>query len=502
MQNDKATRLTRRHFLMLSTALGAGTVFGCGSAAENAPLAPRITPPSGPNATLEVRMAENIVDGSTFFHRSYNGLIGGPVLRAKPGETYRLRLINSLPPNTDVAHPADINIPHEFNTTNLHSHGFHVSPNGESDNVFLSIKPGETFEYFYEIPEDHPAGTFFYHPHKHGAVAMQMFSGMGGMIIIEGDIDRVPEIAAAKEVPFVINELQKNAEGRVPEYTEKGAFKSTFRTFTVNGESKPVFRIRPGEVQRFRVLNAGVAWTIPFEVEGHSQHVIAFDGITYPRTVEGNVEILSPANRFDFLLRGGAPGTYKIFKQPYQQANPAFGRIAETPQVHLADLVVEGDPVTDMGIPTTLPNPVSLPDILPSEITGRRTVVYASQFNSGGPSPEFPDNFTVDGQRFLPNRVDQLVELGAVEEWTLTNPVDDTEHPFHIHVNPFQVVAINGTPVTPRWQDTVILPRMGEVTIRTRFEDFTGLFVNHCHILAHEDLGMMQNVMVVDPRES
>ena len=451
---------------------------------------------SGLDAVLEVRMAESMVGGVPFRHRSYNGMLGGPLFRVRPGQTWRVRVSNLLEANPDSGHQPDPNIPHHFNTTNLHTHGFHVDPGGVSDNVFLRIEPGEFVDYVFEIPANHPAGTYWYHPHKHGAATVQMFSGMAGMIIMEGDIDQVPEIAAAKEVPFIIQDLQINPEGEVPDYTSKRAFKQDWRVVTVNGQVRPAFRIRPGEIQRFRTLNSTVAWTTPLEVEGHTMHGLAFDGLTYPSVQEVQTERLAPGNRFDFLLRGGEPGIYRIVKKQYQQASPAFGPISATPEVHLANLVVEGDPVTDMGLPTTLPA-VDLPDILPSEVTNQRTVVYKTEFDNGGPSPEFPDNYTIDGMRFDPNHVGQTVALGAVEEWTITNPIDDTEHPFHIHVNPFQVVAINGQPVTPRWQDTVILPRGGSATIRTRFEDFKGKFVNHCHMLGHEDLGMMQVVEVV-----
>jgi len=103
-----------------------------------------------------------------------------------------------------------------------------------------------------------------------------------------------------------------------------------------------------------------------------------------------------------------------------------------------------------------------------------------------------------DGQLGEHDRVDQRVTLGATEEWVLRNTSSDT-HPFHIHVNDFQVVSINGEPVdADSWEDTYPIPAFGEIVIRTRFLDFTGKYVYHCHILGHEDLGMMGIVEVVD----
>jgi FtsP/CotA-like multicopper oxidase with cupredoxin domain len=89
------------------------------------------------------------------------------------------------------------------------------------------------------------------------------------------------------------------------------------------------------------------------------------------------------------------------------------------------------------------------------------------------------------------------VNLNAVEEWTVTSSDEHNDHVFHIHVNPFQLVKVNGEPVDPIWLDTVIVPHGGSVTFRTRFLDFTGKYVLHCHMMNHEELGMMQVVEVV-----
>jgi FtsP/CotA-like multicopper oxidase with cupredoxin domain len=159
----------------------------------------------------------------------------------------------------------------------------------------------------------------------------------------------------------------------------------------------------------------------------------------------------------------------------------------------------------DMSLPTTLTTPAQLPDINDAEITEQRTLTYAVA-NSGGPPIGGQDspNFTIDGVRFDPQVVNQMIPLNAVVEWTLTN-TSGAWHSHHIHINPFQVTEtsdglLNGFPLTePVWLDTVDLPPMGFVKMRQRYVDFAGLFVQHCHILTHEDIGMMQNVEVVAP---
>jgi FtsP/CotA-like multicopper oxidase with cupredoxin domain len=102
------------------------------------------------------------------------------------------------------------------------------------------------------------------------------------------------------------------------------------------------------------------------------------------------------------------------------------------------------------------------------------------------------DGFTIDGKEFDPDRVDTRVRLGTIEEWTIVN-TSPMDHPFHLHVWFQQVVARDGAPVggSPQWLDTVNVPARGSVAVRVRLTDFPGRSVYHCHILDHEDLGMM-----------
>lgn len=150
--------------------------------------------------------------------RSYEGMAVGPTLRVKPGEILRVTLKNQLPPENPNDHPADINIPHGFNQTNLHTHGLHVSPVGNGDNVLLTISPDEEFIYEVPVPEDHVAGTFWYHAHRHGSTAMQVSSGMAGALIIEapeddaGAIDNVPGIDTAEERICLFQQISYHPE--------------------------------------------------------------------------------------------------------------------------------------------------------------------------------------------------------------------------------------------------------------------------------------------------
>ncbi|RYG12575.1 MAG: multicopper oxidase family protein, partial [Burkholderiales bacterium] len=111
-----------------------------------------------------------------------------PMLDIRPGDTIRVRLNNKLPPDaTCLESGGNVNVPHCFNGTNLHTHGLWVNPAGNGDNVLISINPGVSFEYEYNVPSDHPAGTFWYHTHLHGSTALQVSSGMAGALIIRGN---------------------------------------------------------------------------------------------------------------------------------------------------------------------------------------------------------------------------------------------------------------------------------------------------------------------------
>jgi FtsP/CotA-like multicopper oxidase with cupredoxin domain len=438
--------------------------------------------------SIRLRYGYHDVGGFRLYVRTYEGTVPGPTLRVRPGDVLKVDIVNDLPPNRDPI-PAYVDRPHLHNTTNFHSHGLHVSPSGISDNVFRSMDPGNAYRVEIAIPHDHPAGTYWYHPHHHGGADLQIASGVAGTLIVEGDFQSVPEIATARDRVLVLGGAVFDEFGMV-EDLETLFGETSVRFLTVNGQREPAIAMRPGEVQRWRFLHAGYQDDLKLVVKDHELHVIARDGIPLGRIENAGSELLmAPGQRVDVLVKAGAPGTYDMRTIPYDQGyKPLTGPLAR--------LVVSGAPMT-MRLPESLPQP-PLRSIADHEITGRRTLTFGS--NAPGPSAHWQEYlFTIDGKVFDPDRVDQRVALGAVEEWTLLNP-DLDDHVFHIHVNPFQVTHLNGTALpTPVWLDTAILPRHGSLTIRSRFDDFTGLYALHCHMMNHEELGMMQVVEVAKP---
>jgi FtsP/CotA-like multicopper oxidase with cupredoxin domain len=436
--------------------------------------------------TLRARYTYKDLGGFRLYLRSYEGAIPGPTLRMRPGDTLRMRLVNDMPPDRDVV-PVNTGIPHRYNTTNFHFHGAHASPSGIADNVMRTMLPGKSYDVEIALPRDHTSGTYWYHPHHHGSADVQVGSGMAGMIVVEGDFEAVPEIASAKERTLVLNTVQFDHMGTIESFDTLWPETNT-RFFSINGQREPVLRMRPGEVQRWRLLQAGYQSNTLLELAGHALHAIAWDGIALPGVHEMRTLLMAPGQRADVLVRAGQPGTYDLRALPFDQGYPS-------PTGLMARLIVEGEPMP-MTLPRELPAP-PLRTIRDNEITGRRTLTLSARVPETEAAADWREfAFLIDGRTFDPGRVDQRVRLGAVEEWTIVND-HFHDHVFHIHTNPFQVTSINDKPEPDLpWRDTVVVPRKGRLTFRSRFLDYTGVFMLHCHMMNHEDLGMMQVVEV------
>ena len=287
---------------------------------------------------------------------------------------------------------------------------------------------------------------------------------------------------------LILNEVLFDYRGTIENYDTVWP-EAAPRFLSVNGQREPIIRMRPGEVQRWRIVHAGHEDNLRLALEGHLLHAIAYDGIRRSQIDRVESLVMAPGQRADVLVQAGAPGTY-VLQGDRQRSGLS---VADGP---LARVVVEGEPLP-MRLPATLPDAPLAPD------RRRGDHRHGAASHSRPISRKFPPAanyqefaFLIDGRRFDPDRVDQRIPLGAVEEWTVVNE-HDNDHVFHIHTNPFQMVAINGEPVTePVWRDTVVVPRNGSVTFRSRFLDFTGRFVLHCHMMNHEELGMMQIVEV------
>jgi suppressor of ftsI len=453
------------------------------------------------DTTLEARVMPVPLAGGKPIMNVYEGSLPGPTLRIRPGDRLRINLVNKLddlPPGLPQDSPFRCSpmtptghaLPEHETTcdTNLHVHGLHVSPSDNSDNIFLTVPAGDSFQYEYQIPPNHAAGLYWYHPHLHGTVTNQMFGGLAAAIIVEGDIDALPGIAGVPERLLVLQATQLYPDGGsvasiadVPGPPTNGPVQLKKYSRLVNGQLNPTMTIRPGETQRWRILNASTNVTYLLHLDGHQLHQIAKDGTTLYETWTREAIPLVPGERVEVLIQAGQAGTYAF------RTLPIATGINTQQNTTLATLVVDGDAMTPQPLPTTL---LPLDDLSTAPIDQRRRITF--QFSP----PIGPANaiFWIDHQQFDGNRDDQVVRLNTTEEWVIRNATD-AWHPFHIHINHYQVVAVNGRPVPVRSnEDTTGVPPLGEITMRTRFLDFPGRWVYHCHILLHEDNGMMGTV--------
>lgn len=484
----------RQLFILSATSAGAVLLSRQQSGKTQTPSETQIALPQVQVSTdgllaLDLEASYRTVNlGGTLAHLlAYNGQIPGPRLEARPGDTVRLRFTNNL------------NQP-----TNLHYHGLHVPPTGNADNVFLEIPPGESLTYEFTIPSNHPSGTFWYHPHLHGLVAEQLFGGLAGLFVVRGELDEIPEIKAAQEEFLVLKDFELDSNGRIVQFQPMAQMTGREGSLvTVNGQVQPTFSIDTGGLLRLRMVNASTSRFYRIELENHPFYLIATDGGSLSEPVEVQELLLSPGERAEVLVRGEREsGQYRLFNLPYDRGGMGMmggGMMGRG----MMGRGMRGESSTQRN-PETLAtftysnSTASLPlpqKLIPVEALPEPETVRRFEINHGM-APGMGMVFLINGQTFSPDRIDTQVGLNAVEDWEIIN-TGVMDHPLHIHVNNFQIVSRNGRASPYRaWKDTVVVSPGETVRIRTRFADFTGKTVYHCHILDHEDLGMMGTIEI------
>ncbi|MDR0782029.1 MAG: multicopper oxidase family protein [Pseudomonadales bacterium] len=404
---------------------------------------------------------------------TYNGLYGGPVLRVKPGDVLHVRLDNHLQ-----------------QATNIHFHGMEVSPLGHGDNAMHMVLPGESWDYEIPIPADHPPGVYWFHTHGHQYAERQLMGGLSGTLVVEGFQEQVPATLPLQERILVLKDFTPDKAGNLQPVPKP--FNFTVRT--VNGQLHPSIAIRPGETQLWRLSNQTANSYFRLTLQGHQFTVIGRDAHPVVRPEITRELIIGPAERADVLVTAGAAGTYTLVSEA-----TSTGPIGdEFPEQDLAVMVSAADPSLPppppLGALTILSEAKTSKPIPGDHIDAERTFAFSSDPVTG--------LFFINHSTFDHGRVDVQVPLGNTEEWTLRNAAQEL-HTFHIHQVSFQVLSINGKPVPFNGLvDTVDLPILGEVKVRIAFTDplIVGRFMFHCHILEHEDKGMMQQIEVYDPK--
>ncbi len=422
------------------------------------------------SVTLEAKESPVMLGKFPIQGATYDGIYGGPVLRLKPGDVLRLRLVNHLP-----------------QATNIHFHGLDVSPQGHSDNSMHMVAPGDTWDYEIHIPKTHAPGVYWFHTHAHSFAERQLMGGLSGTLVIEGFQDQVPATKPLRERLFALKEFARDSKGgldRVPK-------PNNFVIKTINGQLMPRIDIRPGETQLWRFSDQTANTYFRLRLNGHSFTIIGRDSHPVSHPEAAREIMIGPSSRMDVLVTAGPQGAYTLVAE-----KTATGPVGDMfAAQNMALMVAKADPTQAPPVPLAPLTVVNGPGPIPGDhIDATRLVSFSEDPVTG--------LFFINHAVFDHERVDVKVPLGNTEEWTIRNASEEL-HIFHIHQVAFQVISVNGKHVPfDGLQDTVNVPIHGEVKVRIAFTDpaIVGRFMFHCHILEHEDKGMMAQIEVYDPK--
>ena len=393
---------------------------------------------------------------------AYNGTVPGPTLEAREGDRVIIHFKNNLP-----------------ETTTIHWHGLHI-PADMDGSPFYPVPPGGKKDYIFTI-DSGTAGTFWYHPHPDVRTGYQIEKGLYGAIIVRPAHDPLP---ALPEKLLILSDNRFHRDGSIdiaiPHTPAAIVDEENGRdgnVMFVNGQVMPTIRIRSGEVQRWRVLNAGAARVYRLAIPGQTFLQVGSDGGLFEHPIEVKEILLANSERVELLVRGtGAPGRVTVLQTlPYDRYMPQTRPDDwNHPRDLLALRYTNQAPTTPVALPRTLRK---VPALDTSKATVRRVLVLSQGM--------------INQRTMDMNRVDVSAKLGATEIWSIENVVG-MDHPFHLHGFQFQLLDRNGVPERDRcWKDTVNVPKHETVRFIVRFDAHPGKWMFHCHILDHEDHGMM-----------
>ena len=481
------------------------------------------------NGSLTLNLALRSEIGDTgFTHYCYvymnNGTpVEAPTLRLNPGDRLVMNFTNNITavgraPKSRHApmKPMEMGDAHAASTqndpclggmvtdtsTNIHWHGMNIPPTCHQDEVINTIIPnnGVPFQYSFQIPSNDPPGLYWYHPHAHGFATPQVYGGAAGALVIEGSnplTDGLPErILTVRRNPDAVTD-------------DNGQFTVNFQVANYPREPLPIINMNGGQREFWRVLNASTNGFLALQlVQSGAEplQVIAEDGIPLNTPQTMTTIYVPPAGRVEFIVPALTANVPAVLWTLGFDTGPVGDGM---PSAQLANVVV-GARQRGARIPPAPPKLTTPPRFsgLASVKPATTRSLYFSELNVGtnGPAQFF---ITVDGQiprLFEPRNPPAITtHVGTVEDWTISNRTSEA-HAFHIHQIHFLVTAINGQPVpNPALVDTVTLPPWTgtgpypNVTARMDFRDpnIAGRSLYHCHILDHEDGGMMATIDVL-----
>jgi len=463
-----------------------------------------------------------------------------PTLHVNPGDKIVMTVTNMVPPTHALAEVASAgqdvcgNATMTDTSVNVHFHGTNTSPTCHSDEVIRTlINSGETFTYVIHIPKNEPPGLYWYHPHVHGISSVAVTGGACGAIVVEGIENIQPAVAGLPQRIIVLRD-QALVDGPVASYDPNQPV--PFWDLSINYvpivfpiEKAAVLKMQAGQKEFWRVVNATAnsILDIQLKYDGVKQplQVVAFDGVPTGSQdgkhqgiiITENDILLPPAGRAEFIVT--APDSTVKTAQFSTEAIDSGPLGDSLPFRPLANIALTTEP---LGLPV-MPKPgrkiagdrfAGLEKIKP---TAKRHLYFSETFghatsdgksNRGGLGVNF--FITVEGQKpakFDPNNPPAIITTkGAVEDWTIDNQAPEV-HEFHIHQIHFLLLAVNGVPVPPeqrQFYDTYQVGYWDQIgpypSIKVRMDfrgQVVGDFVYHCHILQHEDAGMMAAIRVL-----
>lgn len=473
MKTNGTERMSARRFLQAAALALLACLAG---SAQADPPSDDLRPPreftydaNGVTTVTLVAAKSKILVGNTpYTSLVFNDDYDAPLIRTRPGGTIRLTLDNQMD-----------------ELTNLHFHGMEVSPLDDGDSIFRTTGPHQKGQYVLRLPSDHSPGPYWYHSHFHDGAEHQVSGGLAGPLLVDGITDQFPQLKQVRERSLVLRNFQKTFTGELASEIVTGA--PSIRT--INGQFQPTIRIHPGETQLWHLFNIAANQYFRIRIDGVHMQLISQDADTVVKQVGVEEMLIGPSARVTILVTGPPAGSYPVMLGA-ANTGPAGDTYAGG---LLGTLVSSGEPMPTVTITTPYPQ---VPDLRKVPIANHRRYVFQD-------SDSDPNAFFINGRQFDIGRVDTTVKLGDTEEWTLVNPSQEL-HQFHIHQLDFQVTRINGKDIDfIGYRDNIFIPALGSVTIRIPFTDpvILGKFVYHCHIMEHEDGGMMQVIQVVRPEE-
>jgi FtsP/CotA-like multicopper oxidase with cupredoxin domain len=487
--------------------------------------------------------------GNTLYCFTTDDGAQSPTLHVKPGDELLLTLKNALPPPLAASPMAgmagmqaapEISISATANASvncggtamtsssvNLHYHGTNTPPHCHQDEVIKTmVNSGESFQYDLHFPLDEPPGLYWYHPHVHGSAELAVQGGATGAIIVEGIENVNHEVAGLPARTLIVRDsvVPASVLASAPTGADLPAWDLSLNYIPVAypGYTPAVIPIKPLERQFWRVVNsaADTILDLQLQYDGVPQplEVVGIDGVptgsqdgtSVGKTLVMRHFLLAPAARVEFVLTGPAASVQQATLLTLNiDTGPGGDNDPERPLATLLASVNAPEPA--LSIP-----PVSAPPPLAMRFAGLANAVpvtqrklYFSEVLSDPTNPASPTNFyiTVDGATptlFDPNNPPAIITTqGSVEDWTIENHALEN-HEFHIHQIHFLVLEQNGKPVQGQYRDMIDVPYWTgtgpypSVKLRMDFRGpAIGDFVYHCHILGHEDNGMMAIIRVL-----